>query len=186
MVSQPSALPGNRLKERMTAVETKELSIELLTEEAMKLLRMEINDLYVSLGAQLLGHHPPTRVAGIVSYLSAMVNASRAKGFYQALPSGDSLSEWGIGLGVIHDELKKDGMDFVAKVRGDLKKALCHEDILRLCDQINRSTVQVVVMVVGAALRLPREFDPICVTITAILLGIGLRNFCRQAEGVSE
>ena len=28
--------------------------------------------------------------------------------------------------------------------------------------------------------RMPREFDPICATVAAVVLGIGLRNFCRQ------
>jgi hypothetical protein len=158
----------------------KELSIETLTEEAMQLLRMEIGSLYVSLGAQLLGHNHPTRVAGIVSYLSAMRSASQAKGFYNFLPSGEATAEWGTGLAVILDELKKEGMGFFEEVREELQKALCHEDILRLCDSIDRPTMHMVVTVVGAVLRMPRGFDPICATVAAVVLGIGLRNFCRQ------
>jgi len=158
----------------------KELSIEALTEEAMQLLRMELSSLYVSLGAQLLGHNHPTHVAGIVSYLSAMRSVSQAKGFYHFLPSGESTAEWGTGLAVILDELRKEGMSFVEEMREELQKALCHEDIVRLCDSIDRPTMQMVVTVVGAALRMPREFDPICATVAAVVLGIGLRNFCRQ------
>jgi hypothetical protein len=37
-------------------------------------------------------------------------------------------------------------------------------------------------MVVAAVLRLPRDVDTISVTITAILLQRGLRNFCREKD----
>ena len=59
----------------------KELNIEDLTNEAMKLLRMEIDELYATLGGQLLARNLPSRVAGIVSYLSAVRSASEAKSF---------------------------------------------------------------------------------------------------------
>jgi hypothetical protein len=35
-------------------------------------------------------------------------------------------------------------------------------------------------MVVAAVLRLPRDLDTIAVTVTAILIKRGLRNFCRE------
>jgi len=124
----------------------------------------------------------PTRVAGIVSYLSAVRSASEAKSFYEALPSGPALTEWGSGVGVIYEELKQSGMRLLSEVKEDLRKAICNEDILRLSDQVNRSTVQILVMVVGATLRMPREFEPISVTVAAILLKMGLRNFCRQTD----
>jgi len=74
-------------------------------------------------------------------------------------------------------------MSFVKNVKEDLRKALCNEDILRLSDHITRSTMQVVVMIVGATLRMPREFEPISVTVATILLKQGLRNICREAAG---
>jgi hypothetical protein len=148
----------------------------------MKLLRMETDELYATLGGQLLARNLPTRVAGIVSYLSAVRSASEAKEFYEALPSGPSLTEWGSGLGVIYEELKRAGVRLLSEVKGDLRKAICNEDILRLSDQVNRSTMQILVMVVGATLRMPREFEPISVTVAAILLKVGLRNFCRQTD----
>ncbi|MFQ5850745.1 MAG: hypothetical protein ACE5JU_09170 [Candidatus Binatia bacterium] len=157
----------------------KEIEINVLTDEALKLLGMEIDELYATLGAQLLSQNLPTRTAGIVSYLSAARSASEAKTFYEALPSGPAMTEWGKGLGVIYEELKRDGIGLLNEVRDDLKKALFNEDVLRISDQINRSTVQVIVIIVGAALRMPREFDPISVTIAVILLKLGLRNFCR-------
>ena len=160
-----------------------EIHIEVLADEALKLLRLETDELYATLGGQLLAHNLPTRVAGIMSYLSAVRSASEAKSFYDALPSGPALTDWGGGLGIIYEELKQDGMSFFKDVKENLLKALCNEDILRLCDQINRSTMQVVIMVVGATLRMPREFEPISVTVATILLKQGLRNICRGAAG---
>ena len=158
----------------------KELDIEVLTDEAMKLLRMEIDDLYATLGGQLLAQNYPTRVAGTISYLSAVRSASRAKTLYEALPSGLAVTEWGEGLGVIIDELKQNGRRLLGEVGKDLRKALCNEDILLLSDQVNRSIMQIVLMVVAATLRMPREFEAVSVTVSAILLKQGLRNFCRE------
>ena len=160
----------------------KELNIEDLTNEAMKLLRMEIDELYATLGGQLLARNLPSRAAGIVSYLSAVRSASEAKSFYEALPAMPALTEWGGGMGVIYEELKRDGMRFLSDVKEELRKGLCNEDILRLSDQVSRSTMQIVIMVVGAIFRMPREFEPISVTVAVILFKLGLRNFCRQSD----
>ena len=157
----------------------RELGIELLTDEAMKLLRLEIGELYATLGGQLLVQNDPTRVAGIVSYLSAVRSASWAKTFYEKLPSGPALGEWGRGLGTIYEELKQNGMDYFGDVSGDARKALCNEDILRLPEPINRSTMEIIVTVVEAALRIPRETDALAATIASIIVKLGLRNFCR-------
>ena len=157
----------------------KELGIELLADEAMKLLRIEIEELYATLGGQLLVHNVPTRVAGIVSYLSAVRSASWAKTFYEALPSAPALGEWGKGLGTIYEELKHDGMQYFGEVSEEVRKALCNEDILRLPEPISRSTMQIILTVVEAVLRIPRETDAIAATIAAIIVKLGLRNFCR-------
>ena len=57
----------------------KEPSIEELTDEAMQLLPMGLEELYMILGAQLLISAKPTRVAGIMTYLSAARRAKEAK-----------------------------------------------------------------------------------------------------------
>jgi hypothetical protein len=163
-------------------VVVKELNIEDLTNEAMKLLRMEIDELYATLGGQLLARNLPSRVAGIVSYLSAVRSASEAKSFYEALPSVPALADWGGGMGVIYEELKRDGMRFLSDVKEELRKGLCNEDILRLSDQVSHSTMQIVIMVIGAIFRMPREFEPILVTVAVILFKLGLRNFCHQTD----
>jgi hypothetical protein len=167
----------------ISEADMKELDIEVLTNEGMELLRLELGELYAMLGAQLLGQNLPRRAAGIASYLSAIRSASEAKTFYQALSSENSVREWGRGVGVIYEELKQDGVRHIEEISPVLRKALCNEDILRLSDSATRSAIQIVVLVVGAALRMPREFDPISVTVSAILFKLGLRSFCRQGDG---
>jgi hypothetical protein len=161
-------------------VDIEELDIEALADGAMKLLQMETDELYTTLGAQLLAYALPTRTAGIVSYLSALRSTSKAKALYEALPE-PALSEYTRGLGIIYDELKQDGLRHLSKIGQDLRKALCNQDILNLTDQVNRSTTRIIITIVEAALRMPRELDPVCVTIAAILLKQGLRHFCRQS-----
>lgn len=162
------------------ATATKQLDYEILADEAIQLLRLDLGDLYATLGGQLLAQHNPTRVAGIISYLSALRSAAEARSLYQVLPSGPSLNEWGKGIGIIYDELKQDGMTHFSEIGADIRKAVGNEDILRMSDQVTRSAVQVVAMIVGANLRIPRELDPISATVAAILFKIGLRNFCNQ------
>jgi hypothetical protein len=162
------------------ATDAKPHDFETLAEEALKLLRLELGELYATLGGQLLAQHHPTRVAGIVSYLSALRSAAEASSLYQSLPLGPSLNEWGKGLGIIYEELKQDGMRHFSEISADIRKAIGNEDILRMSDQVTRSAVQVVAMIVGANLRMPRELDPIAATLAAILFKVGLRNFCNQ------
>jgi len=161
--------------------DVKEPSIEELTDEAMKLLRMEIDPLYATLGAQLSGYNMPSRVAGMVSYLSAIQRASSAHLLYNALPPESAQVELR-GLGAIYENLKAEGIVRFSEMREDLHKALCgNEEIMRLSEEANRSFVQILVTVVGATLRMPRRFDPVSVTIVALLIKIGLRNFCSQS-----
>ena len=72
-------------------------------------------------------------------------------------------------------------MQHFSEISVDIRKTVCNEDILRMSDQATRSAVQVVAMIVGASLRMPRELDPIAATLAAILFKIGLRNFCNQS-----
>jgi hypothetical protein len=160
----------------------REPTIEELTDEAMKLLGLEIDQLYATLGTQLSGYDIPSRVAGMVSYLSAVQRATSARVLYEALPPEPTPGEWRTGLGAIYEQLKAEGILHFAEMREDLHKALCgNDEILRLSNEVNRSFVQILVTVVGATLRLPRRFDPISVTTVAILVKIGLRKFCLQS-----
>jgi hypothetical protein len=159
-------------------VDVKEFDTETLVSETDKLLRMGIDELYATLGAQLLVFAPPTRAAGITSYLSAVRSASEANLFLEGLAAGPSLTEWATGLGLIHEELKAQGKRYLTEKREDLREALCNQDILAWSDDINRSTIQILITIVGGTLRMPRELDSISATTLAIILKLGLRTFC--------
>jgi hypothetical protein len=156
--------------------------VQALTEETAKLLRLSLDSLYITLGGQLLGTAPPSKVAGIMSYLSAVRSASDAKTLHGTLPAALSLQDLSNGLALICEELMREGMHYLSKTAEELREALDNEDLLRLSDETSRSHIQVILMVVAAVLRLPRDVDTISVTITAILLKRGLRNFCREKD----
>jgi hypothetical protein len=156
----------------------KELTIEELAAEAMQLLPMSLDELFMVLGSQLLGTVKPTRVAGIMSYLLAAIKAEEAKNLYGTLPAAPAEPKWGEGFELIWSELIRDGKTFVRDVREELRKGVCNEDIRNLAKEVNVSSMQVIVMVVGAILKLPPQFDPISATVAAILCKSGLDELC--------
>ncbi len=83
----------------------REPSIEELTDEAMQLLPMGLEELYMILGAQLLISAKPTRVAGIMTYLSAARKAKEAKELYASSPVTPTAADWSAGLESIYNEL---------------------------------------------------------------------------------
>jgi hypothetical protein len=157
----------------------KELTIEELTTEAMQLLPLGVDDLYMVLGCQLLASEKPKRVAGIISYLSAARKAAQARNLYSTLPAKPDTSDWEEGLDLICNELKQDGVRFLDEIRPELQKGVCNEDIISLADEINGSSMQILVMIVGAILKMPAQFESISATLAAILCKSGLRDFCR-------
>ncbi len=159
-----------------------EYNVDVLTDEAMKLLEFETDRLYAILGAQLLGQTLPTRSAGIVTYLSAVKQGFEAKDFLETIVSEKALREWAKGLGVVFEELKRDGIQHFTNMVPELRKALCNDEIIKLADTVIRSNVQIIVMIVGAALRTSRELDPVSATVTALLFNLGLRNFCAEGK----
>ena len=165
-----------REREKMTA---KELTIEELTTEAMKLLTIGIEELYVVLGYQLLGSSRPARVAGIISYQTALKKVIETQNMYEALSFGTNLAEWGRGFELMYEELKQDGTRFLDSVRDDLRNGLCNEEILALADEITASTMQIIVLIVAAILRMPMQIESVSATVAAILCKLGLKNFCR-------
>jgi hypothetical protein len=159
------------------------VNVDELADEAERLMRMEIDQLYAILGAQMLGQAAASRVAGIVSYLAAMRNASQAKSFYDVLSAESFLTELGKGTVLIYEDLKREGMQHFSEASEDLRKTLCtNRDILKLADEESQSVIGILITVVSAALRLPRKVESVSVTITAILCKIGLRNFCSNAD----
>jgi len=155
-------------------------SAEALADEGARLLSLEIDDLYVALGAQLLGQNLPAKVAAIVSYLSALRKAYEAMDLDHALPSPFSQVGISHGLRAINDTLKEDGKNYFIKVSEELRNALCKDEIRNLAETRSASLVGIVIVIVGAALRIPREFDAISVTVSAIVLKLGLKNFCEM------
>jgi hypothetical protein len=156
----------------------KELTIEELAADAMQLLPMSMDELFMVLGSQLLGTVRPTRVAGIMSYLLAAIKAEEAKNLYAGLPAAPVEPKWGEGFELIWSELIRDGKTFVKDVREELRKGVCNEDVRNLAKEINASSMQVIVMVVGAILKLPPQFDAITATVAAILCKSGLDQVC--------
>jgi hypothetical protein len=156
----------------------KELTIEELSVEAMQLLPMSMDELFMVLGSQLLGTVKPTRVAGIMSYLLAAIKAEEAKNLYAILPAAPADPKWGEGFELIWKELIRDGKTFVQDVREELRRGVCNEDIRNLAKEINPSSMQVIVMVVGAVLKLPPQFDAVSATVAAILCKSGLDQVC--------
>jgi hypothetical protein len=156
----------------------KELTIEELAADAMQLLPMSMDELFMVLGSQLLGTVRPTRVAGIMSYLLAAIKAEEAKNLYAGLPAAPAEPKWGEGFELIWSELIRDGKTFVKDVREELRKGVCNEDVRNLAKEINASSMQVIVMVVGAILKLPPQFDAITATVAAILCKSGLDQVC--------
>jgi hypothetical protein len=161
-----------------SGVHVEQHDIKTLASETTKLLRMRIDDLYATLGAQLLVFTQPTSAAGIISYLSALRNSSEASLLCEGLSAGPSLTEWAMGLSYIHETLESQGRGYLTAKKENLRKALCNQEILALSDEINCSTIQILMTIIGGSLQLPRELDSISATTLAIVLKLGLRNFC--------
>jgi hypothetical protein len=157
----------------------REHAIEVLAGEAMRLFRLETGELYAVLGGQLLGTTLPSRAAGIVGYLNSVRSALVAKTFTEAVPSQPDLAGWAAELETISEELRRDGIRFLTGVSGKLREALSNKDILRLSEEISPSAVRIIIVLVAGALSMPRELDPICATVTAVILRLGLRDFCK-------
>lgn len=156
-----------------------ELSLELLTRDAIKLMQKELDELYATLGVQLLARNLPTGASGIMSYFSAVRDASEGKNPNETPSSAPSLAEWVRGLGIIYQELVRQGARFLLESRKDLQKSLRVEVNLHLPSQSD-SAIQILILAVTEALKLPRGFEPIAVTVAVILHKIGLRNFLFQ------
>ena len=158
---------------------TNELSVEDLAAEAMKLLTISLDELYVVLGCQLLGSSRPARVADIMGWLATLKKALEAKERSEPVSLQRDVAEWAEGANLMSEELRQDGVRFLDAVREDLRKGLCNADILSLADQITASSMQIVVLVVAAILRMPVQVEPVSATVAAIVCKTGLKGFCR-------
>ena len=80
-----------------------DVSIDKLTDQAIKLIGMELDELYVTLGSQLLAKDSPSRTAGVVSDLFAFRSLSEQKNKIIS-PPGRSLSDLPKGSSEPHPE----------------------------------------------------------------------------------
>jgi hypothetical protein len=158
---------------------TKELTIEEMTTEAMRLLTIGLEELYVVLGCQLLGSSAPSRVVGIISYQTALKKVIETQDMYKGSSFGTNLTEWGKGFESMYEELKQDGTHFLDSFRADLRNGLCNEEILNLADEITNSSMQIIVLIVAAILKMPAQIEAVSATVAAILCKSGLKSFCR-------
>jgi hypothetical protein len=158
---------------------TKELTIEELTEEAMALLSRELEDLYVVLGWQVLASSSPTRVAHIMSRLAGGCKAEAGGGFASGSAFELRVSDWEAALDSVSGDLQHEGILFLATVRDDLRTGLCSVEVLSFSDEISRSGMQIIVMIIAAVLKVPVQIESVSATLAAIVSKIGLKDFCR-------
>jgi hypothetical protein len=158
----------------------KTIQLRELADEVIKLLQMRMDELYGTLGGQLMGTLRPTQAAGIVSFLFTAESAAKAKTLLSSLPSVTVSPEWNEGVEVICDEFTREGRNYIEKIREELCATLNdnNEQIFQLSEQRDRPSIHAIVMVIAAILKLPRELEPLSATVTAILLKQGLRDFC--------
>jgi hypothetical protein len=114
-----------------------------------------------------------------MSYLSALKKAIETKEMYEPFSVGTNLADWGRGFDVMYEELKQDGTRFLESVKEDLRQGLCNQDIMNLADEISSSSMQIIVLVIAAILKLPPQMESISATVAAIVCRSGLKEFCR-------
>ena len=157
----------------------RELSVEELTTEAMKLLSIGVEELYVVLGCQLLGSSRPARVAGVMSYLTALKKVLETQAMHESLSVTTNFADWGKGFDSMYEELREDGTRFLSSVKNELRNGLCNEEILALADEITPTTMQIIVLIVAAILRMPTQIESVSATVAAIICKSGLKEFCK-------
>jgi|GEM_PF-1165981 len=150
-----------------------ELSVEELTSEALRLMQIGLDNLYVVLGCQLMGSMRPSRIAALIHYQTALKEILETQ-----KPSAGS--EVHRGFLFVADELKREGMRFLDSVTSELREVLDNEDLLRCTDEITPSTMQIIVVMTGAALRMPPQLEAVSATVAAILCTLGLKKFCER------
>jgi hypothetical protein len=158
----------------------KELSIDELTAQAMQLLNISLDELYAVLGFQLIGYSRPARVAGIISYHATLQKIVDGQSLYNSLGVAPPLADLSKGLEAIYEELKQEGFGFVDGIREELCKVLCTPEILDLADRATTSSIQIMVLMVAGALRMPPQMESLAATVGAIISKTGLKNFCGE------
>jgi hypothetical protein len=156
----------------------KESDIVGRAHEAGKLLELDIDELYAILGCQLLALASPARAADVMAQILARKKASDA-------PTGNAAGyEFSEDKRVeelqkLYDGLKGDGRRFVDAMRGEFRKGLCNQNVLRLTEDVDEPKMQILIMITTAILKIPPAFESISATLAAILCKSLLREICR-------
>jgi hypothetical protein len=163
-------------------VGTQELTIEELTAEAMQLLTLRVDELYAVLGCQLTGATRPARVAELVSHQIALKSLIESQGNYASLLSGTALPDWARRFNFLYDELEQEGIGFLNAAREELCKGIGNQEIFDLSNEITSSTMQIIVLIVTAVLKLPRQMEAVSATVAAIVCKSRLREFSTRLD----
>jgi hypothetical protein len=150
-----------------------DLSVEELTGEALRLMQIGLDNLYVVLGCQRMGSMRPSRIAAWVHYQAALKEILET----QKQSPGSELQQ---GFLLVADELKREGIRFLESVSKELREVFDNDDLLRCTDEITPSTMQIIVVMTGAALRMPSQLEATSATVAAILCTLGLKKFCAR------
>jgi hypothetical protein len=151
----------------MQKLTTRELTIDELTSEAMQLLEVGLDDLYVVLGCQLMLAGRPMQLASLISHQGTFKDIDLQLGSEPSAPA--ALKQWGSELVTLLEELKSEGMRFVAGVAEELAKGVSGKELLELAHDITEASMQVIVMIVGAVLKLPKQIEAVSATVAAIV-----------------
>lgn len=157
----------------------KEPDIETLAREALKLLSLEMDELYTVLGCQLLASAPPIRVANIMTHVRQLRRGSKTRTQDGPPSSEASGNEWMNGVEQVCNDLKIDGLKFVETMREELKKGLCNKDIVDLANDVDESKMQILIIIISAILKIPAQFDSISATLAAMFSKSLLKEVCR-------
>jgi hypothetical protein len=160
----------------MENLRTKELTIEELTGEAMELLSLGLEELYIILGCQLMTAAQPSRVAELVSHRSVLRDFVESRRTVEPIEQGLALLACGRSFSSMVEELKEEGIRFVTAVEAEMSKELCGKDISELAKEISSASLQVIVLIVTAVLKLPRQIEAVAATVAAIFCKSGLRS----------
>lgn len=156
----------------------KEPDIEDLTHEAIKLLSLEIDELYAVLGCQLLGSAPPTRGAGIVTNFMNLRRARDTKVVNKTIGYEIDADKWLHDVEDLCSGLKGDGVRFVDGMKEEFRKGLCNQNVLSLTNNVDESKMQILIMIISAILKMPPQFESISATVAAMLCKSKLREIC--------
>ncbi len=158
----------------------KDLSIDELTTQAMELLSVSLTELYAVLGFQLIGYSQPARLAAVISYHMALQRLVDGQSPFDSPGVAYPLADFSNGLKLVYDELRQDGSRFVEAVREELCNALCTPESLELADRATASSIQVMVLIIAGALRVPPQMESLAATMAAIICKSGLKDFCQN------